>query len=145
MFKSVFKNRRLYRYFAIRGGTNLVPSDTILLTMLEMFAVWDSKLYFPDCPWQCWGTPRTTPNCLGSPVTCVSILYSESRLPLEEEQDGDGEEKVDEDEPGEGWVAGGSREGDVLIWRLDGGRFSLSQQIPAHKRQVWGRGCGRRL
>ncbi|XP_023319661.1 protein FAN [Eurytemora carolleeae] len=73
---------------------------------------------------------------LGSPVTCVSILYSESGKPLEEEQNGEEEEKVDKDELGEGWVAGGSREGDVLIWRLDGGRFSLSQQIPAHKRQV---------
>ena len=69
----------------------------------------------------------------------MSILYSESGKPLEDEQNGEEEEKVDKDEPGEGWVAGGSREGDVLIWRLDGGRFSLSQQIPAHKRQVkWG-------
>ena len=71
----------------------------------------------------------------GSPVTCVSILYSEAGVSLV----GEGK-KVDEvegeDEPGEGWVAGGSREGDILIWRLDGGRFSLSQQIPAHKRQV---------
>jgi len=68
---------------------------------------------------------------LGSPVTCVSIQYSELKSADISEGAGD-----DGDDEGEGWVACGSREGEIFIWRLAEGRFSLSQQIPAHKRQV---------
>jgi len=87
---------------------------------------------------------------LGSAVTCVDILYDEISSPdntnLDDSElsvgpDGCGDtDQTDLDEcvndVGCGWVAGGSREGEVYIWRLEGGRFSLSQQIPAHKRQV---------
>ena len=70
-------------------------------------------------------------------MTCVNILYKSAAT-----ADDDNDEAVvpaqgDKDsDHGEGWVAAGSREGDVHVWRLEGGRFSLSQQIPAHKRQV---------
>ena len=68
-------------------------------------------------------------------MTSVGMLFEPSTTA----SSGDKEALVEEEGEaggGEGWVAGGSREGEILIWRLEGGRFSLSQQIPAHKRQV---------
>ena len=65
-------------------------------------------------------------------MTCVSILYNEKEEAVEGEDLGEGNGS----DGGEGWVACGSREGEIYIWRLAEGRFSLSQQIPAHIRQV---------